>query len=619
MNQDRSRSRIPHDGASTSGAQSSRRGMRRATACGALLGLSTLLAGSSHGQSTQLVSILGAIQADNDSFTCGIAPNGRFVAFTSRASNFVSPDILGFTDVFIADTTNGGVNGITRISELAGTEAAEDSEITTDCMSADGRYVVFSSRAGNLASGDGNATWDVFVRDRLDTTPAGLVLLSRATNGLSGSGASRSAVISSDGTWIAFASDAKNLVAGDSNLARDAFRVLNPLLGAGAISALTDVTTGSGISDMVIAGTSASGNLVSITTRRALLASDTNGFVDVYLHDVAAGTDTLASLPNVFAQANGDSAGGSLSANGQFIAFSSDATNLAGTDTNGKADVFLRDLSSGTNTRMDGLGGMQANDDPLGVPCISPDGLRVAFGSWANNFVVGDLNATPDVFVYDRISLGVYRASVSTAGVEGNHRSVGPAISSTDVVAFVSGASNLVAGDTNFHIDIFTRDMLMLTGTTVCDGASLGSICPCAAGAIGHGCPNSVYAQGALLQAQGNPSVSNDSLRLVGNYMPGATSVIFVQCSQLVAPLVFGDGQWCAGGTLNRLGSRTTVNGLASLGYDNPGDPQIHVRGQIPASGGTYYYFLDYRNAVNFCDPLETKNASNGVAITWIP
>lgn len=590
---------------------------RVATILAPIVGLCTLVGGTSSGQTptTQLVSVFGGVQGNNDSLSCAITPNGRFVAFTSRSTTFAMPDVLGFDDVFVADTATAALK---RISDLAGTEANQVSEITADCISADGRYVVFSSLASNLAAGDANGTWDVFVRDRLDSTATGLVLVSRGIGGLAGAGASRGAVISSDGLWIAFGSDASDLVAGDSNLARDAFRVLNPFIGAGTIGALTDVTTGAGVSDMVVAGTSESGDFVSITTKRALLPSDTNGFVDVYVHDVSTGTDALASVPNPVFLANGHSSGGSLSANGQFIAFASDATNLAGTDTNGKTDVFLRDMTTGSVVRVNGLGGVQANDDLDGLPCIAPDGTRVAFASLANNLVLADTNGKGDVFVYDRPSQTVFRASVSTAGVEGNFRSQKPAISSTEVVAFVSGSSNLVPGDTNVAIDIFTRDMFMLTGVTVCDGTAVGSMCPCLLGAVDHGCPNSVYNQGALLQAQGSASVSNDSLRLIGNYMPGSTTVIFIQCDALAAPAQFGDGQWCVGGTSIRLGSRTTVNGLASLGYGNASDPQIHVKGLIPPAGGTYYYFLDYRNSANFCTG-DTKNATNGVAITWVP
>jgi hypothetical protein len=154
-----------------------------------------------------------------------------------------------------------------------------------------------------------------------------------------------------------------------------------------------------------------------------------------------------------------------------------------------------------------------------------------------------------------------------------------------------------------------------------CSGDGAGTPCPCGnAGASGHGCANSSDASGALLSAQGQASVSNDTFVLVGSHMPLTTSALYYQGTTQINGgngVVFGDGLRCIGGAQIRLGTRVNVNGVSS--YGGPvGTTPISIRGGVPAAGGTYHYGCRYRNSASFCT-VEVFNYSNALRVTWTP
>jgi hypothetical protein len=173
------------------------------------------------------------------------------------------------------------------------------------------------------------------------------------------------------------------------------------------------------------------------------------------------------------AQGNGLSAFASLSADGRYVVFFSDATNLVVGDTNGVRDIFVHDWQSGTTERVNvSTGGAQANQ-VSSYGAISADGRVVAFASSASNLVAGDTNATGDVFVRDLGAGTTVRVSVGPGGVEANGYSGSPAISADGhLVAFSSTASNLVPGDTNQAADCFFRDRQAGTTERVSTGPS---------------------------------------------------------------------------------------------------------------------------------------------------
>ena len=180
---------------------------------------------------------------------------------------------------------------------------------------------------------------------------------------------------------------------------------------------------------------------------------------------VIAATTTRVSVDSSAAQSNNDSFDPSISADGRYVAFGSHADNLVAGDTNGRQDVFVHDRVTGATTRVSvSSGGAQASNTS-DVPSISGDGRFVAFASDSDDLVSGDTNLVRDIFVHDRVTGVTERVSVSTAGVQGNAMCDFTAISGDGRwVVFESDASNLVAGDTNGFTDIFVRDRL--TGQT---------------------------------------------------------------------------------------------------------------------------------------------------------
>jgi Tol biopolymer transport system component len=173
------------------------------------------------------------------------------------------------------------------------------------------------------------------------------------------------------------------------------------------------------------------------------------------------------SVDSSGAQGHGDSGyfRSSISADGRYVAFASDAPDLVPGDTNGSRDVFVRDRLNGTTERVStDAGGVQGNADSHD-PGLSADGRFVTFESLASNLVPGDSNAVSDIFVRDRLTGTTERVSVDSSGVQGNLASFAPSISADGrLVAFASAASNLVANDTNARGDVFVRDRLL--GTT---------------------------------------------------------------------------------------------------------------------------------------------------------
>jgi Tol biopolymer transport system component len=155
-----------------------------------------------------------------------------------------------------------------------------------------------------------------------------------------------------------------------------------------------------------------------------------------------------------------------MSADGRFVAFDSAASNLVANDTNACWDVFIRDRLSGTTERLTVSSAGEQGNGPSSAPAISADGRYVAFASDASDLAPGDTNGVSDIFVRDRLDATTERVSVSTAGEQANGSCNRPSVSADGVLlAFDSAASNLVPGDTNGALDVFVR--YRATGETV--------------------------------------------------------------------------------------------------------------------------------------------------------
>jgi Tol biopolymer transport system component len=206
---------------------------------------------------------------------------------------------------------------------------------------------------------------------------------------------------------------------------------------------------------------SADGSRVAFeSTASNLVRGDTNPLVDIFVHDLASGTTTRVSVASSGAQGDGSCRYCSLSGDGRHVTFESTSRNLVDADTNGFVDVFLHDLVDGTTTRISvGAGGAQANNMSLNLPSsISHDGRFVAFKSVATNLVPGDANGAQDIFLRDRLLGTTTRVNVDSFGAEAQGWSSQPTISPDGQhVGFYSFAENLVPGDTNGEPDVFVR------------------------------------------------------------------------------------------------------------------------------------------------------------------
>jgi hypothetical protein len=391
-----------------------------------------------------------------------LSPFARFVAFDSMASNLVSGDTNtcgSFTetgecpDIFLRDRdpdsdgtydeeTNLGSTSRVSISDAnfgAGNQQANSASINP-VVTLDADYVAFQSEATNLVFSDGNGNSDIFVRDRTGSFPGSTNLISRHSCGDAANGG------------------------GEGNLNSRRPSIDYEGLWATFESDATNlIGTNSGCNNSCEAN------------------CDSNGVSDIYLRNRSAASTGRVSVANDGSEANGPSTGPApVTWGGRFVAFASSATNLDGTDVNGTvSDIYVRDTCQGgplgctPSTKRISLDSDENQvDGDSTEPSMSRDGRYIAFGSMATNLVSGDTNLVSDIFirdrdpdddgVYDEANAYTVRASLTNNGGEANGASIDPAIGLVAgfeaTVAFESVATDLVSGDANGTRDIFSRD-----------------------------------------------------------------------------------------------------------------------------------------------------------------
>jgi Tol biopolymer transport system component len=323
-------------------------------------------------------------------------------------------------------------------------------------ISADGRYVTFVSDSSNLVIGDTNGSADIFVHDR----QAGQTSrVSVASDGTQANSFSRFSSISADGRYVVFDSEASNLVSDDTNGYWDIFVHDRQTGQTSRVSIASDGTEGNERS-WYQSYISADGRYVVFSSDATnLVNGDTNNEMDVFVHDRQTGQTSRVSVASDGTQANLLASADSISSDGRYVVFSTMANNLVSDDTNGDFDVFVHDQQTGQTSRVSiAFDGTDANGDSSDA-FISADGRYVVFSSEAGNLVGNDTNDDGDVFVHDRQTAQTSRVSVAFDGTDANGDS-GAASISTDgrYVTFVSWATNLVGGDTNLVQDIFVHD-----------------------------------------------------------------------------------------------------------------------------------------------------------------
>jgi Tol biopolymer transport system component len=442
------------------------------------VGGTLLLTGAAAAQVTSLVSIDPNGQLPNDdAFDAVISPDGRYVAFQWYDGMFTS-------DLFLSDRETGALERLSVNSN----EKKGNSFSYVPTPTPDLRYVAFSSWATNLVTGDTNGPYplghDVFVRDRLNGTTE---RVSIGNLGQQGADQSFHPAITADGRYVAFTSYAANLVAGDLNGVEDVF-LRDRLAGTTELVSL-DPSGAQANGGIACSSISADGRYVVFHGSASnLVAGDTNASLDVFVRDRLTGTTERVSVDSSGAQGNKDSYGGPISPDGRYAAFSSAASNLVPGDTNGKVDVFLRDRHSGTTERLSvDSSGTQGNGDST-IPALTPDGRFAAFQSDAGNLVAGDTNGSWDVFVRDRQLGTTQLVSVDSNGAPGGTHSgiQGPTLSVDGrYVAFDSDAQ-LDPEDTNDWHDIYVRDRGCGSGSqSYCTAGTSASGCSAAISSTG--------------------------------------------------------------------------------------------------------------------------------------
>jgi Tol biopolymer transport system component len=421
-------------------------------------------------QDTTRVSVDSAgAQADDRSLTSSISSDGRYVVFESDAADLVAGDGNSVADVFVHDRTAGTTE---RVSvDSWGNEGDRGSHGSYhQAISDDGMRVVFQGSATNLDPNDTNGRDDVFVHDRASGTT---VLVSVDSSGVVGNANSFSPAISGDGRFVVFTSFASNLVANDNNGETDVF--LRDLASGTTELVSVDSAGNQGDGGCLYSSVSFDGQFIAFESGSTnLVAGDTNGCDDVFVRDRQAGTTERVSVDSNGAQVQGFSMWPSVSADGAFVAFESQATTLVPGDDNQRMDIFVRDRAVGATSRVSvDSSGTQADQDSV-APMIDPTGRFVAFGSSSTNLVAGDTNHVDDVFVHDCVTGATDRRSVDSSGSQADRVSIHPSISAGGrVVAFESIADDLVAADTNGVIDVFVHDLCGAVATWTNYGSGL--------------------------------------------------------------------------------------------------------------------------------------------------
>ena len=311
---------------------------------------------------------------------------GRFVAFLSTATNLVANAVSGDRHLYVRDTQAGTTSlGVTE----PGGSGSPLSLAAIPRLSADGRLLAFESSDDNLVPADHNHHYDVFVRDLAAVTTELISVRAAALPSLSANGPSTfsSSSAGADGSFIAFASTADNLVAGDTNGLSDVFA--RDVQAGTNVWVSVNTNGGAANGDSVGSSISSNGRYVAFSSAASnLVVGDTNNSQDIFVRDLLAGTTLLISVStNGVSPGNADSYTPVLSANGRYVLFRSKASNLTRSATGGKTNLFLRDLQAGTNYAITTAGLSFAN--------MTADGHYVAWGAATTG------GTTPLLYVWD--------------------------------------------------------------------------------------------------------------------------------------------------------------------------------------------------------------------------
>ncbi len=596
---------------------------RPATRRLATIGVFFFALAAAHARQIERISVDSAGAEGNGSSVASVlSADGRASAFSSFATNLVAGDTNGFRDVFVRDNAS---HATLRVS-VSSTGLQANGASYSPSLSGDGRFIAFTSEASNLVSGDTNGVADVFVYDRdpdgngvFDEGVGVTVRVSVDSLGLEAHGGSYGAyshTISADGRLVVFRSDASDLVAGDLNGKSDIFvheRSSGLTTRVSVDSAGFEANNGSSLATI-----SGDGAVVAFhSDANNLVPGDTNGVTDVFTHDLLTGVTTRVSVDSAGVQFSRACSAPALSADGAVVAFRRREPYSASV-----YSLFVRDNLTGVTQQLTTgfysswsvwsheLYGQWATG--LGFAAVSADGSRVAFiacsgssysySGWPSSFFSASVKT--DVLVWDRAN--AWSTSVASYSL-GNFANESQALAASPFyapslsddgwkLAFESDSPNLVAGDTNGLRDAFVCDVLY--------GAALGTnYCASQSNSTG---------QRALISAVGYASVAAHTLSLrTTNLPPNVGGLFFYGAAATNVP--FGDGRLCVGGALQRL----PVFAANAEGIATSTDVFAAPMPILPiVAGSTFYFQSVYR------DPAAMQsgfNLSHGVAVSFVP
>jgi Tol biopolymer transport system component len=497
-------------------------------------------------------------------------------------------------------------------------------------VSYNGQRVVYHSVATNLVSGDTNAHTDVFLQKLSANT---ITRVSVDSSGTQGNGESGYPDISGDGRYVVYESAATNLIAGGTTH----FQIfMYDTTNATTVLISTDSSGTHGNGDSITPSLSADGRYVAFgSVATNLVAADTNGTSDIFVHDNSNGTTIRVNVDSSGNQATILGSGyPRISGNGQFVCFQSGAANLVANDNNGVDDVFVHDLGTGATVRasLDSSVNQVEGNAASGTPDISYDGQFVVFGSQATNLdaINADTNGFGDVFVRDAVALTTVRVNL-VGNLQGNGNAQSQTMSADGtVVAFASQATNIVAGDTNGVADIFSVNVV-----------NVGALAPVLAsqstgGALSNAATDSGFpalstdGRFVCYESVATNLVANDTngyqdiferdtatTQFVSFCSPGLAGVMSCPCSN--PPAGAGTGCDNSSGT---GGAQLSSSGTASIANDNlvfatagekPTATSEFTQGTSTIAAGTTFG-QGVRCVGGTLKRLYTKTASGGVA-----
>jgi Tol biopolymer transport system component len=384
---------------------------------------------------------------------------GRYEVFSSDASNLVEGVGNGYRQIYMRDRQTGEITlvSVGIDGEPAGGDCSDGTRRAS--ISANGRYVVFDSDATNLVDMEFQGEHQVYVRDLQEGVTT---LVSLGYDGKMGDYCAKEASISADGSYIVYGSNSSNILEGvaGSNL-RQIFLYERATGTTTLISANSDGDQGNKCSRSPVI--SADGQHVAFDSNATNLLADAvpSGVSYVYLRNIQTGVITLVSEGHDGSDPDADSYNPNISADGRYVAFYSYASNLVeGVAYNSNYHIYLRDMQEEVTTLVSvGYDGNPGNGHSY-YPSISADGRYVAFYSNAKNLVDREYpDESNQIYLRDMQAEVTTLVSVGYDGNPGNNSSSGPLVSADGGrVYFYSAASNLMEGVDSGYSQVYAWD-----------------------------------------------------------------------------------------------------------------------------------------------------------------